>query len=112
MRRRTRPFNSDGAGNGSSPLESSSLPDGLTEGARDSDGVFELEPRLGGAETDYHWASREAEGVVINEKAGGHPPIPAGERRIASLNDSFNRSLLDDTLKLRTYPRRHPLDLD
>ena len=47
MRRRTRPFNSEGAGNGSSPFESSSLPDGLTEGARDSDGVFELEPRLG-----------------------------------------------------------------
>ena len=45
MRRRTRPFNSDGAGNGKRP-ESSSLPDGFTEGARDSDGVFELEPRL------------------------------------------------------------------
>ena len=64
MRRRTRPFNSDGAGNGKRPslplpaAESSSLPpDGFTEGARDSDGVFELEPRLMRRRGRLDWTS-------------------------------------------------------
>ena len=103
MRRRTRPFNSDGAGNGSSPLpaaESSSLPDGLTEGARDSDGVFELEPRLPKRGGGLHWTSYETDADAHGTEslmrkqpgsAAAHPSRYAAHRYTQCLSQPLSR---------------------